>query len=198
MNRRFICTGLVAALTVFSPLRSPEKISHCPVQQTDCDCSRISREEGHKILVTYERMSRRGSGRGIDTVWLRLRNGTDCAIYLPTDHGYGTITKTGDLKADIQDGSVVFVLHEVRRTGRKRSTTGTRGERWLSFMGGTKFATRLPAGNSLVLYLPIANLKGGSEVAFRYVCREDSPFDVKAPRVLFDLRKLPDSVPQAR
>ena len=197
MKPYVICFGL---LVTFAPV---SRLYFVPVnersaQRTQCKCNEISRHEGHDLLVTFERVDSRVSENGSDTIWFRLRNGSGCSIYLPTDHEYGSVSESGQLNLEIQDGASAFLKYQVKKTvpGRARKPAGS--HRWVSYMGGTTYATPLPPGSSVLFYVPIANLKRASHLAVLYRCRKASRFDAKAPRVFFNLEKLPDSALQTR
>lgn len=198
IRTNLISFGLVATFMTFGSASFHEVFNQLSAQQPDCDCNRLTHEEENRILVTYERVSKRISQKENDTVWFRLRNGTHCDIFVPTDHEYGFQSATGKLILEIQDGSVVFVLHQVKKAAQGRTKTGPRGYHWVSYMGGTKYATRLQSGRSLLFYIPIANLKRGSYLAVPYQCQRASRFDGKTPRILFNLEKLPDSALNAQ
>jgi hypothetical protein len=166
--------------------------------QTQCNCKEISRDEGHDLLVTFERVDSRVSEKGNDTIWFRLRNRSGCSIYLPTDHEYGSVSETGQLNFEIQDGAAAFLKYQVKKTVLGRSRKPAASHRWVSYMGGTTYATPLPPGTSVLFYVPIANLKRASHLAVLYQCRKASRFGSKAPRVFFNLETLPDSALQTR
>jgi len=197
MNMPVISLGLVIALVPFS-LTLHELLNHFSAQQKECECRKIRREGDEKITIDYERVSKRVSKKENDTVWFRLYNGTRCPIYLPTDHEYTFRASKGDIRFDIQDGSVVFVKYKVKRAGLKEGKEVTDYYPWISYLQGSTFATSLPSGSSLLFYVPIANLKQHSHLAVPYTCRKDEKFDSDMPQVEFPLNKLPDSVFQSK
>ena len=161
--------------------------------QSECDCNRSNSKE-NKVVISFERAGRRLSKKRNDTIWFRLHNGRSCPIFVPTDHEYGLKTDSGQTTIAINDGSVVFVKYEIKIFRLDKSRRPVESQRWVSYLGGTTYTTSLPAGNSLLFYIPISNLKRAAYLSVPYVCEKASNFSSKAPRVIFNLRNLPKKI----